>query len=162
MVEDFPRQTLCTTGGSEEQEKPNDFGFSVEDSYMQAGILGVDGVLVEDDICGAETTAFVIFLGFGIGLRVEVFQEINDGWCVALLAELEKGAGAALLGVGFEVDFFGEEGEDVEVSLEAAFVVEGAEGLRGAGGGGGVDVGVAGGAYQGFVGVEEALPEESV
>lgn len=120
--------------------------------------MAVDRVLVEDNIRGGESPAFVFWARFGVGVRIGASEEIHDGWNVALLAELEEGAGAALLGVGFEVDFFGEEGEDVEVGLEAAFVVEGTEDLRGAGGGGGADVRVAGGAFHDFVGVEEALP----
>jgi hypothetical protein len=158
MGEDFPRQTLCTTGGSKEQEKPDNLGLGIDDSDVEAGVMVVDGVLVKDYFRGAESTAFVFLARFGVGVGTGGFEEIDDGWDVALLAELEEGAGAALLGVGFEVDFFGEEGEDVEVGLEAAFVVEGAEDLRGAGGRGGADVCVAGGAFHDFVGVEEALP----
>lgn len=77
---------------------------------------------------------------------------------VAFAAELEESAALALIGVCLEVGLFGEEGEDVEVLLKPALVVQVAEDLLRAGGGSRDDVLAAVGALGDLVGFEEAVP----
>ena len=136
---------------AEQQEKPYHFDLAGEDCNVQAGVGCASGVLVEEDFGGGEFGIFfvVCHLLLVFGVRVlGVLQQVDDGFYVALSAEFQKRSCAALLRVRFQIHFLGKEGQDVEVGLGAAFVVQRAEDLLGAGGGDGADVRGAGGALE--------------
>jgi hypothetical protein len=95
-----------------------------------------------------------------IVVHLVILEHLDDGFVVALAAEFEEGARFPVFGVGFEVAFFAEQWQDVEVFLQAAFVVQIAQDLLGAVGCGG-DVFAALRALGDLVGFEEAVPRRS-
>ena len=64
---------------------------------------------------------------FGVGGGRGGAEEINNCIDIAFGTESQEGVGKSFLREGFQVAFFGQEGQDVDVVLDTAFIVEGAE-----------------------------------
>jgi len=89
-----------------------------------------------------------------------ILKHLDNGFVVALAAVFEEGARFPIFRVCFEVALFAEQWQDIEVFLQAAFVVQVAENLlRAVGCGGNVFAALR--ALGDLIGFEEAVPRRS-
>jgi hypothetical protein len=119
---DFFREYACRETGSEPEKQPDCLLLILLRGHVQAGLHSIKRVLVSKKFLRGHVIFVSIFL--------DCLEEFDDACYVSFGTHGQECPCGSCCWVGIQVGFFCDEGKDIKIFLDAAFVVISSKYLR--------------------------------